>query len=297
MEYLYHYTSFSSLFNIVKTYRDSMDKDNIILWASHILNMNDPTEMYAGYKAIMKYLPLLENKLNIEQDKRISNLPNETQVHGLEQYEVDDLIMKGSFNSAYCPFVVSLSQTMNSIPMWYMYADKGNGVCIAIDQDVLFDSLNKKWIPILVNYEYDILDNLLSETICGLIKESYSLYFNSLNLKDDYMSLWNKKITHLKAMCTTISPFFKNEQFKFEKEMRIINYENDINNVNFRNRKGETLIPYVDFPVPVNSIKYIYLGPCVYSERNKEIMDSFIHTYMPNIEIEIIDSKIPIRNS
>ena len=69
-QYIYHYTSLEAFQTILKNYRDSKDKDNIIFWASNIRYMNDPTEMMIGYKALMNYLPSIED--NIPNEKKLS---------------------------------------------------------------------------------------------------------------------------------------------------------------------------------------------------------------------------------
>ena len=60
----YHYTSLETIMNIIENSKEA----KIILHASSIFRLNDPSEMKFGYEKIMEILPIIEDDLDVKDD-------------------------------------------------------------------------------------------------------------------------------------------------------------------------------------------------------------------------------------
>jgi hypothetical protein len=147
---LYHYTSYESSQKILE--------GNSIRF-THVKFMNDHQEMRYGLEMCCKLLGML---LKNENDERISyfllvllcsiiaTFENEEQRNGLfswlkdncfhkdnpEQYAVLSDIKPMDFYVA----CFSAEEAKDSLPLWYMYADHGAGVCLGFDAKNLIEA-------------------------------------------------------------------------------------------------------------------------------------------------------------
>ena len=294
-QYIYHYTSLEAFQTILKSYRDSKDKGNIVFWASNILYMNDPSEMMIGYKSLMEYLPSIED--DVQKNKRLSNLSENYHILGLSDEETQDLFCKNSFIKETCPFILSFSSEAYSIPMWHIYGRGGHGICIHFKKDELEKSLNSTdGILIPIDYTEELKKNELFKSLSTDIKECYDRYLHNIEGMKSDCGYLIEKITAIKEMCTILSPYLKNHLFAFENEIRYIMHTIDNSLIKYRYSRKRTLIPYIEVPIPVNSISGIEIGPCSDLFSQRENLQEDLNITFPHHTIKVIHSNIPLRD-
>lgn len=143
-ENLYHYTSISSLYGILK---------NRELWLGNTATMNDKSE-------VIDFIQKLHNALrnSIDEDKK-----EECEMFFLKIYE--------RLKTEY-PFAACFSQLEDNAAQWERYADNAKGVCIVFNTKLLMSLFYYQLTPFNeVYYEYDITKHRHFE----ILKE----YFNT----------------------------------------------------------------------------------------------------------------------
>ena len=143
-------------------------------------------------------------------------------------------------------FVLSLGMNCHeSIPMWSMYGDDFAGVCLQfhrLDKRVKYGN-SKGCIPDekqLIECEYKPQDNIRK-----IASELRKLFGESSDTKAAYQKL-------LLASCA-----LKTLPFKYENECRYVLFTNKFK---FKSSRYG-IVRYVDMPLPLSSLKKIYVGP------------------------------------
>lgn len=297
-DYIYHYTSIEAFQNIMKKYRESKDKKNIIFWASNILIMNDLTEMMIGYKSLMNYLPSIE--ADVSMDKRLSSLSRNYHINGWSDRKTQDFFNSNSFIKELSPFVLSFSSQASSIPMWCIYGKNGHGVCLYFDKKILMNALNAislgNDILLPIDYEYDIKKNIYFNTFSKIIKDVYDEYLEEIKNKTSDDGFFLEKILAVRKICTLLSPYFKNNLFNFENEVRFIKHTVEKSEIKFRYSEKRTLIPYVEIPIPVKSLCGVEVGPCSNLLLQRKNIDADLVATFPDYKIDIIETNVPLRD-
>lgn len=290
---IYHYTSVDAFQSIMKSYRSSEDKENLVFWASNILSMNDPTEMQMGFNAIMKYLPRIEDELKVVQTKRLSRLTKDYQISELTEQDSEQIFREKSFNPMFAPYVLSFSKEKESIPMWYMYGKGGHGINLYFDEKEINNT--KDLLLVDINYHEDIVGSSYISTIKNVITKQYKNYLEKVDGINSSYSILLEKIITIRRICSMLSPFFKNRLFDYENECRVIVYF-PTRKINYRYSSKGFLVPYIEQPIPIKSLRAIGLGPCsnLYGLRQKIRME--LDLSILNNEIEIYDSNVPLRD-
>lgn len=294
-QYIYHYTSLEAFQTILKNYRDSKDKDNIIFWASNIRYMNDPTEMMIGYKALMNYLPSIED--NIPNEKKLSSLSTQYHVIGQSDEDTQHYFNEISFVKELSPFILSFSSEASSIPMWHIYGKGGHGVCLYFEKKTLEKALNSKdGILLSLDYEYDLHKSIYYKPFSKEIEEYYLDYLKDVEGKPTDNGYLQEKISVVRKMCTYLSPYLKNHLFKFENEIRYIHHTMDKELIKYRYSAKRRIIPYIEIHIPVNTLYGIEIGPCSDLRLQKENLQEDLNVTFPNRTIKIIHSDVPLRD-
>lgn len=251
---LYHYTSLTSLMGMIETNR---------LWMSKGTFLNDSSEL-VYFSGVLKYV--LE-KIEIRDEVSLWSL-------FVEQLELAlNRFMKEIVENGFEVYIFSMSQTEDSLALWYNYA-KGDGYNIGFSANDLLEKLNKypespEALQGLVVYNRQEQESILADFLLETFKlvSRYEAEKVKAALPDHFFSV-----------IATCAVFFKDATFKSEEEYRIaIIGRGEVNDkVKFRAQNG-VIIPYieVDFEGKL-PISHITIGP----KNNIDIAKSGIEHYM-----------------
>ena len=225
--------------------------------------------MEAGYDALKRFLPQYEN--SVPKELKLSEVYNNIEYEEACKrdyiYERNtDTILTGII-----PYVISLSKKRDYLPMWSMYGHKGKGVCIMLGSYILQDHLVDGFEMDSVAYGTRIGQKVLSEKI----PEAYSFYIKEYKNNLGKMTM-ETKIRELATLCLHVSPFFKYKDYKYEEEFRMaynVYYGQDLfNNPRPIIIKENKVKPYIEVPVPIESLKGIIIGPDADYEVMKHVL-------------------------
>lgn len=251
---LYHYTSLTSLMGMMETNR---------LWMSKGTFLNDSSEL-VYFSGILK---------TVLDKMEVSDKGNLWAMFIEQLQQTLDHFMKEIEESGFEVYVFSMSQTEDSLALWYNYA-KGDGYNIGFSAEELLEKINHYLLETgllhgLVVYsrreQETILEDLLVESF-ELISEYEEEQMNSV-LADHFFSVM--------ASCAI---FFKDAAFKSEEEYRIaiISRGELDGKVKFRARNG-VIIPYIEVSFEEKlPISHITIGP----KNNIDIAKSGIEHYV-----------------
>lgn len=284
---IYHYTSLKAFHDMVKNVMESNDdKKSFEFWASSSFCMNDIVEFTHGYEVLKALLPSFED--GVEDRFRMSLLEKQTAILGKSPDYVSKLIKDNAVIMDMIPYVISFSYMPDYLPMWYMYANRGEGVCMGFEME----ELNNIW-PVI--YDLDKIEDDYKNMFFRIIGDEYSKYLARVKAIGDVFNLiWEEKMSTIRVICTALSPYFKHPAFEFEHEYRLIQYGYE-NKVEIRQTEKGTIILFVKIKLPFQSLKKVIVGPCA---KNNSHVD--IHTELkycnPQHLVEIESSKIPYRH-
>ena len=272
-EFLYHYTSMDALCSMLSEYRKNSSTGNLTFWASSIFTMNDPREMSYGAEVLEILLPAIEKLFGLppENSLDIKNLDREK-------------VLKDTTTT---PFVLSFTANEDELGMWNLYGDNGCGISLILSKDV-------KSIP------------LEGGNSSGLVKVNYNKgidnYPNLANIFNNGIIEWRNhnapakimecKERTLSKLFTQLCPYIKSEAYKNENEYRICYTNVPYKSVKFRT-KNKSIIPYIEVPLPIKSLRGIQLGPCCNYEMVEKSLRFLLDTC--GLDIEISKSNVPYR--
>lgn len=276
MNELYHYTSIETLYNMFEKsiFTDEDTKVRYLnMRATHIKYLNDETERKlfttALKKAVVTYAEKQSISLNEEHKNRFKILCD--------------------FDS----YIISLSKHQDDLTMWRGYGGNGVGVNIGFD----FYSIESFYATSKPNQfktenvyrpvkcKYELPDKYLEEN--PLLVEQV---FNYLVAQEsDEKKYWNSII--IMRDVQELATLYKHPAYKTEEEWRFV-YGNSIPKYSFSNG---IMKPYIDFPIPLQSISSVTIGPCIKSKYQIKSLHSFISDILSQ-EVEIRYSEIPYRH-
>ena len=260
-KYVYHYTSFDTLFAILDGCRKSKDKNFFSLRASNVYKLNDPSEMLGGYEVVKNLLCHYEEDNGIPKELRLSEVFNNNDYE--EECKQDYLNGREGdvIESGIIPYVSSLSLRGDYLPMWSLYGVKGKGVCLVFDLKELLEL--DGFMKGLVYYE--------GTTNSFGVKEALSFMYN-LYLRDysEKTICIREKIRELATICLSIASFVKHKDYQYEKEFRIVCNQQYIHPIDSRlfAKSLFKIKPFIDINIPIRVIKGIIIGPAA----NYEVM-------------------------
>lgn len=279
MTKFYHFTSIDTLYNMLTSSLIVVDDTNckyIEFWATGINALNDTTErdlfVNALIKEVRQYANNKGNTLTSEQEKELGRLC------------YTDLYVISLTGSN-----LSVSDELN---MWRGYGGNGSGVCIEFDFSKV-QPIN----PIGIN-AFQMEDKYI-------LRECEYLMPEDITLKQDLiMQIYDALFIHEKdnmkttvymagiiARIAELSPYYKHKAYESEHEWRIVKYS--LEQPKYRKR-GDLIIPYITYRIPVTAITSVKIGPCIKSTFIIDNLVSFIYKKLgPNIEIKYSD--IPYR--
>lgn len=248
---LYHYSSVKALFNEILI-RKPVSKDKAIsLFATDSHYLNDVSEIELG-KSMMREV---FDKMKISSYDRI----------------IDEIVALERMN------IISFSKEHDSIPMWSTYGNKGDGIALGFDSQVL--KKNLRFIcPCL--YSKDATEESLRRLM--------DYYFAKKHSADDVGEI----ILQIIVVCTIILGQIKNSYYEYEKEVRFITLP--LQKPEFR-LKNNLIIPYIRVFLPHEALRRVVIGP----NLDRQLTASSIRDYIRSIgykDVEIIQSDAPFRN-
>lgn len=260
---VYHYTTIETLYNILASYKEAEDKEYFTFWASNALEQNDTEELSFSFKDLYEVLLQVEkNKKENGEDlshKKLSEAIEWGKFENKNPNEIKDEIDKLVKDREQTPYTLSFSRQKDKLLMWSIYANGGNGICLAFNENKL-TKIQAKMTCCIDNVKYNIKKNDLT----NLVNQVYDAYLKSFE-GDDIISLnkvFDEGTTYLRMMLGLISPFIKNKAFGDEKEWRIAFYKNKETNIFTRLTGNQNIVHYVKVGLPISALSKIIVGPC-----------------------------------
>lgn len=222
---------------------------NIRLRANFFMNMNDPYDC--------RYL--------ISEISRLASI-DKNQKHNKDDFQ--DAIKKVGI-----PYFISFSSKGDNLPMWKMYGDNGHGVVLGFDKEEIKES---------IKHFQNLCDNkdrlIALKCFCKLYD---CKYWNENEIKEQFGDEYSKTLKVLKENAkkdvVAVSYLVKSPYYQYEDETRIV----------FLYAPSNRIAPdYINFYIPINSIKIIKAGPCVDSE--------YVRAFVPDcLKDKVEKSDIP----
>lgn len=300
----YHYTSVEVLMALL----DNLNNDTFLFHASSVFSLNDPTEMKFGYEKIIELLPQFEKELSIEEEKyKLSNFWNNDTLYTPDHWHQLHLdMMENSFQH---PFILSYSQNRDTLPMWNMYGKNGAGIALGLDlrmyfykqlsgdgkkiYDITHLDMNQ---PHSVDVEYGKVPCLTFPFL--MAKTCYVKYWEGIQNKTENHKLAETQLNVITNMMKVAAPFVKHKAYEFEKESRLIQFHNNINDIKTKINSIGKIIPYIEVELPKAYLKEIIIGPCCDFNTVKKCIE--LKMLQKGIELkdfEITPSSVPYRNN
>lgn len=284
---IYHYTSTEVLCKLLGLCHHQGDKKSMMFWASSAYAMSDIMEMQNGYDFLRSFLNNYEESIP-EEEKLCSFMANS----GDEFFngnEKDFFLSKEK-----TPFVVSFSMDKDSYPMWELYGDKGKGVCLVFDENIIKEDQDLKKLKINYHAVAYMKDNPIeNQTWLSLGRmlrnEVRRGHFITDLLPNEKTKEAFKKL-FLSEICPIISAFIKTDQYNFENEYRLLSIDDsEGSNVHFRVSSHGYVIPYIDLPIPLSSLQKVIIGPNIISQLSVSNLEHMLRANGSKAEIERSD--------
>lgn len=264
---LYHYTSLDTFLRIMEGIDEN---NNIHLRATRVDKLNDPTEMNANIELYCKIIK--DYVIDNPHCKRFSEI-----IETMTTEEIRGILSKE--RNDYPPYITCFSHKENYFPMWTMYGDRHNGVCLCFSEDII------------------LLHKERSSIICGDV--AYKNYVNNHSVNEVFDSFRYPLKTNnvgkeeLAVLLLSLAPFIKNENYSYEEEFRFclynFHYENNKEkgpSTNYLKNEG-----FIEIDIPISLLKKVTLGTRLPKSLTQIIGDYFKGKY----EFYVDQSELPYR--
>lgn len=279
MESFYHFTTVDTLVSMLDNslkFDENTNQRYIEFWATAITALNDTTERDLFVNSLINQVRQYANRQQI-------NLTNE------QEKELGKLCYSDLYVISLTSKELSISDELN---MWRGYGGNGYGACLELDFSNVppFYSTGKNTFqmedvfrPRKCNYtnaaNIEIDDDIVTQ-----------LYEVLASTEEDYTNKTLAK-SAIMSKIANIAPYYKHEAYKSEHEWRFVKHS--LAEPKYRKR-GNLIIPYITYNIPVTSIISIKIGPCV---KNSEDIDSLVQFIRRRLgtNVQIKFSEIPYR--
>lgn len=277
---IYHYTKPEKLLEIIS---------NNSIRFSNVLYLNDKEEVAYSYKLILKLINETSD-LNEELFEKISN-------HFKNKYRH---IVDGSGellnNLEY--FTTSFSSESDNLTLWNNYAKGKNytGYNVGFNKRKLIKEMTENnYLPIYGSVIYDRAKQ--TKIIRSIFRKWNSLFEKAFKSKRNNKVKLFDIMFELVDVLNIVSIFFKNPQFKSEREYRIV-IVNAFGGENSKKtrvvEKNGLFVPYIEYKFAKSSVNSVNIGPTFdenifYTSTNRMLLNFGYE----NIEVQ--RSKIPLR--
>lgn len=228
---LYHYTKLENLTNII---RYEGGKVELVFWLTHFRQMADVAEGKFLKDIIETYFPEFTNN------------------------ELPDM------------YILSLSEDVQSLPMWKEYANDANGIALALDKNVLLNPQND--IPKQIykcEYNTDtnirLVKNAIDEINNYYKTDDWKEYLKKQRYYRKHPEALNSEATFLtnkySKVCTLFKPLlaFKDNHFSYENEYRLIVDGFYDQRIKFR-ASNNRFIEFREYHIDIKALRGIYIG-------------------------------------
>ncbi len=284
---IYHYTSTEVLCKLLEHCHQQGDKKSMMFWASSAYAMNDIMEMQNGYDFLRSFLNNYED--NIPEEERLYSFMTQSGDVFFNGNEKDFFLSEEK-----TPFVVSFSMDGDSYPMWEIYGDKGKGVCLVFDENIIKEDQDLKKLKINYHAVAYMKDNPIENDIWislgrMLRNEVRRNHFINELLPNEKTKETFKKL-FLSEICPFVSAFIKIGQYSFENEFRLLSIDDsEGSNVHFRVSSHGNVIPYIDLPIPLSSLHKVIVGPNLASQLSVSNLEHMLRANGSKAEIDRSD--------
>ena len=265
----YHYTNIDNLDKIVTT-----DEDNIpslVFWATNSKYLNDQNENTLGIAILEKCLAKIEEELHVPIKNRLSPYLKEKE-------QIKNQLNKIAPDKAMDGYVLSLSLSEDNLVMWSMYGNKGDGVALGLDVNMI-ERLPKNNTVDIKSGKCKYWTSHMLRKIENPSSESYKrmkkLYkeLTTRGMWEAYLKIHQTRENACKHLLNYLiscySTFHKHSEWSTEREYRymIYSYTRD---ASFYKSTNGNYIPYIKIYMPLEVLKKIYIGPTC--GRNADLM-------------------------
>ena len=291
---LYHYTTGAGLLGMLKDY-DAEKNPNLTIWATHYAYMNDPTEFEFGIEICLPLIKEIEEEDGVPEDEKIYPILNGTKE--LPKYWGILEFKHWEYQGVLNPCMISFSQAKDSLHMWNMYGQNGNGLALCFDMDSMRRSKTNYLFDSCVYIGNDIPNEYkeqIKQKIRGFYKNKYDL-FREMRSSPEMNEKYKIGLTFMVApfIYAGVASYLKHEAYKDEQEFRML--VNERANFRFRERNGE-IIPYREETIPFEALQYILIGPTRDFKRTRNsILLLLGQKGIPWSPDKIIQSNVPYR--
>ena len=282
-ERMYHYTTMDTFFKIM----ENVKEDYFTFHAGSVYTMNDRQEMKRGYECIKKYLPIVEKKLNVKKKEKLFDM-----VQNQEQNkDIIDHFGEWLINDDVSNFVVSFSSTPDILPMWALYGDNGNGVCLEFSPYAIKNYYETKNTDKHLSIDKCVYtDEEIEDLLLFKLEIIYKLFLKTNSNEERYNP--KTKARYLATMCGLAGAFVKHSGFRYEEEIRM-NVFRSKEEWKFMDTRHHHHSVFVEVPIPINSLTKVIVGPAANIEDVKNSMVMIMRS--KGIHLEPIHSEIPYR--
>lgn len=290
-DYLYHYCSLESFYNIIQT-------KTIRLY--DLREMNDISELSLENVEWIRLLceEYRKHPFDFYYETK-DNLTHDFYEYIFDEYFKHEMNPNSRHNTYY--FAFCMTKLCNDLNQWRLYGDNCKGICLAFNKDTL-----KKTGFDLVNIEYVDIDNMVSTIISDVLSKTKNASYNKDNreLEKFRFDLLGKIKSEFYK--------YKNNAYSNEKEIRLVKtiktrtfaincntdyiMQNDydiFNEIKFT-IKNKRLVGYCDVNIDDLGLEEIILGPL--NETTKASIMLFLAKNGINIKNDcIFKSTIPYR--
>ena len=257
MSYIYHYTSVESLLGMLHTPTE------------HELNEvsdngNDPDYGY--------YLEFHASDLRLMNDKQENKLIIDVDKHVPHELSLARSLADWVYNK---PYIVSFCRRQDFIPMWKIYATKGNGICLKFKRDSLsledaIKKINKsKFHDIILKDCIYLTESEFRKYIKSVVKQIKE-FANEL-VQGQSILPGQRDLHDFNAE----SAFLKLRSFDYEQETRLAVFA-DLNYYTKQGKHGIAL--YHPVKIPLRFLEEIIIGPSV----NQDILEYSVYELLKN---------------
>ncbi|MDO4344561.1 MAG: DUF2971 domain-containing protein [Eubacteriales bacterium] len=279
---------------------------------SDVRFLNDSTE----FVEILRWIENLIMTDSFSSDFRRLILESD-EMKELEEYRQSYIGVSNTTRKykVYRTYTCSFSTDNNALSMWNYYAQSAEGVNITFDHSWnMFDGSNRSEVYVGEKLENEIMiyrglviykNEDKKKCIMELLNRLQEVYDEA---KDDIKNNQGHILYAFKQAVNNMRCFFKNEYFECENEYRIVlripeelllqkekDGDSDIVEKG-QFKRGNTLIPYVDYKFKKSSVERIVINPYIKDESGifelgiKELL------WMNQMQgIPIVHSNIPLR--
>lgn len=273
-KYVYHYTSFDTLFALLNSIHENNGNKCFTFWASNIYTQNDPCEMQKGYTIIKRILPQFEEEQGIAIERRLSEVyTDKKHEEDCKKYLIDK--DRKVISLGIVPYTISFSKCQDFLPMWSMYGDKGNGVCLKIKTDLLLEHISSSNVfgPVTYNGKTNMW------AVQQAMELMYILYLTRVSKRPTI----EEKIHELGTICLAASPFVKNKDYRYEKEFRIVFFHPYADfSLQIKRPYEEPRFdvkPHVDVKISIECLMEIIIGPNANYKVMSDVMGKLLKDY------------------